>query len=363
MNRRDLLAAVAVGALPSLGGCAGFRRTAPARKTAWSATTGRDEPVRTPLTLAHGRVYAVGEGGTLLAIDAETGAFDWSADVGERAFAGVRVDGDTLYTGSNTVHAFDRNGTRQWSTDLDERGAPYATGRPLVFDDAVVVGTNVDAMYGLDAATGAVRWEAEPVVGGVDDYARVGESVLTADVEGAVSSVDPADGSVRWRHPVDPPVSLSVANGVAYATGGTTVRAFASSGEELWRSPLPTIAGKEVLAPAVGDGNVYVGGRVRRDVRDEPVDLSEGAGYLAAYHAADGRHRWTVERPGLTCPPGTDDGSVFVGHRDDTLRCLTGDGDRRWTHGLDSGVATRPVTDGDRVYVGTGGGSVVAVER
>lgn len=75
--------------------------------------TSRGGFVRGSLTVADGTVFGA-HGSEVVAFDADTGAEEWSADVGGHAGAALAVAGDTLYAGSfgGEVHAFTLDGPR-----------------------------------------------------------------------------------------------------------------------------------------------------------------------------------------------------------------------------------------------------------
>ncbi|MFL5758742.1 MAG: PQQ-binding-like beta-propeller repeat protein [Thermomicrobiales bacterium] len=114
---------------------------------------------------------------------------------------------------------------KAWSAELD--GAVYA--EPLVVGDWVIVATEGDSLYALDAATGDVQWKVnagEPVpqsdlpCGNIDPLGITGTPVYdpatglvfaVAEVRGdngpahLLLGVDVATGDVRVRRSADPP--------------------------------------------------------------------------------------------------------------------------------------------------------------
>lgn len=187
-----------------------------------------------------------------------------------------------------------------WSTDLD--GAVYA--QPLVIGSTVVVATEGNSLYALDARTGQVRWRRNvgtPVplsdlpCGNIDPLGITGTPVYdpahrrvlaVAEVEGfqhVLVGVDLADGRVSLRRPVDPPDqdptpvqqrgALLLAHDRVYiAYGGLAgdcgdyhghVVGVATDGSGpllSWRVPTPREGGIWAPSgPALGpDGNLYV---------------------------------------------------------------------------------------------------------
>jgi polyvinyl alcohol dehydrogenase (cytochrome) len=99
-------------------------------------------------------------------------------------------------------------------------------GQPLVIGDTVVTATETDEVYGLDEATGAVRWRVRvgsPVplsqqpCGDIDPLGITSTGVYDQQTnlvyfvaqsgpsEHILVGIDPADGAVRFRRPVPSP--------------------------------------------------------------------------------------------------------------------------------------------------------------
>ncbi len=168
-------------------------------------------------------------GGLTLPPVASTGAPTSPAPGG----GGLRPGGDWLtYHGDPTRAGYDRDGPDPaspavaWQAPLD--GKVYAS--PLVVGGQVIAATENGSLYGLDAASGAVRWRthlADPVSGSalpcgdidpvgitstpVADpasglvYAVTTQSAAGGGVEHVLWSVDAATGQVRAQRPVDAP--------------------------------------------------------------------------------------------------------------------------------------------------------------
>ncbi len=107
-----------------------------------------------------------------------------------------------------------------WTKDL--RGAVY--GEPLVVGDTLVVSTEENRVYGLDARTGAVTWStdlgpAQPrsglPCGNIDPLGVTGtpaydpetkQVFVAAETRGGehtLWAIDPTDGSKRWHRNLD----------------------------------------------------------------------------------------------------------------------------------------------------------------
>jgi len=127
-------------------------------------------PRGTP-TLSKGRVYTFGATGILNALDASNGSVVWS---------------------------------RNAASDTKTKVPTWAfASSPLVVGDVVIVAT-AGALAGYDVATGNQRWLGPPTDrGGYSSphLATIGGSVQVLLVNGeGVMSVNPADGTLLWKH-------------------------------------------------------------------------------------------------------------------------------------------------------------------
>ena len=227
----------------------------------------------------------------------------------------------------------------------------------------MVVPAGNDGVYGLDAATGAVRWhfradlhiDSTPGVGGGKVVVGSGPSRKTSRQE--VVCLDAVSGAVAWRTPTrlpawGPPlvagdrVYIGLGNGrldspvqpPATRAGGLLCLDMAT-GSEVWFAP----AGDAVFTrPAVVSGVVVFGSR---------------DGHL--YGVTPDGHEWfrrPVGGPVTASPVVVGDRAVFVTVPGKVV-CLTpADGREAWSHGVARpGVEVRvlagPAIAGDRLYV------------
>ncbi|MDQ1365683.1 MAG: hypothetical protein QOE57_1725 [Acidimicrobiaceae bacterium] len=158
---------------------------------------------------------------------------NWVTFQHDAARTGTADDGRAFGAGASA--------TPRWTSDLD--GNLYA--QPLVAGDAIIVATEGDSVYSLDAQSGAIRWRTplgDPVDGSTLPCGNINPSGITStpvvDIEAAtiyvvgffragprhdLIALDLATGQVRWRRAVDAPGldprveqqrgALSVSNG------------------------------------------------------------------------------------------------------------------------------------------------------
>lgn len=256
---------------------------------------------------AGGTVLATG-GGTVRALSTADGDERWRADAGRV----VAVTPTTAFLADGPVlAAVDVDtGEQRWRLTAPapfffegraEGTAYLAAGPP----DEAFAGTTV---VGVDEATGEVRFERRFPGAAHVDVSPWGLLVTTvgADRDGAVASLDPTDGRLRWDRGFDDRVT--------------------------W-------------VTRAGDGSHVV------------VDLPDG---IAVIDAAEGQVRWS-ERDVNAAPAFVAGEVVYLGDRDaDRLRALSAvTGRPLWT--APGGDVRRLVRDDDRLYVSTWDGTVRTV--
>ena len=199
----------------------------------WRTTVKRGEG-----TAAIGKEGAFVAGGASVHRFNSEGRTDWSTEIGV-TLAEVTLDAKRVYVGSErgTVYALDRQGGAVvWKATLGNavRMAPAVIGERLVVESLD------NYIYGLELATGTVKWK----------FLRT-------------------DGSLGYAAPCPGP-----AGSVLVCGESTVYRLNAATGKEIWRS---TVGGKALGTPALSDGLVYVAG--------------DGAG-VVALDVETGERRW-----------------------------------------------------------------------
>ncbi len=258
--------------------------------------------------VANGTIY-IGDGFSLFALDAATGATKWHVDTYGTVACSPVVDGNTVYfSGWNgTAHAVwavnAKTGAVKWSTPL-QSDTTNSVGSPAVDANNVYVGDDDGHVYAIDRSSGTIVWhkapggyiEGTPAVSGgsvwfvtlgsggewvrsFDTTAGAKNWAVVADVYAAYSSpaydsgklfvvtgkgvvaLNAASGASAWTYPVFESLddtAPAVANGVVYAVvEGTPVAINEASGAGLW-SASSSYPGP-VSSPVVADGRVYFG--------------------------------------------------------------------------------------------------------
>jgi outer membrane protein assembly factor BamB len=234
--------------------------------------------------LAGGRLYGLLRGGTLWSIDPGTGAGSMLASLGDEVWGTPAERDGVLYavTASGQALAYElASGETRWTTGLSE-----ATRFGPAVDDARVYvhtfGGQQTIVSALDRTTGAVLWQH-----GLDD----GNSTPVVDgdrlyVSGtAITALEAASGEVRWEsEPLVALGTLAAFNGAVYAgdgdeKGASFLAVDATTGDTLWRRDDPVH---------------FLYGRPAYDAQTNTVLAGTQEGVLYAFAAGTGEVRWRL---------------------------------------------------------------------
>ena len=184
----------------------------------WSYLIAEGAETRTA-AIADGLVYAGSTGGGLVAVDAASGELVWQADTNSDPTGTAVVAEGVAYIGSAVnapvgfLAALDaRTGETLWQID-------ESVFTPAVSNGIGVSSSSNGLIYAFDTATGAERWRVQ-TTGFVRPGAIAGDIVYFAnDEEQLISAFDLATGAALWTVPVDGGMNdgPAVHNGVLYA--------------------------------------------------------------------------------------------------------------------------------------------------
>ena len=277
----------------------------------------------------------------------------------------------TLFAGScsGLFYAFDRQtGEIRWSYDTSRDGRPANFhGDPLLTDDLIVVGSDVDRrgdpsdaelighVYAFEQATGALRWKHRAGRGVATDILRRGSSVYGVTVEGELLCLDLASGSKKWGVPPDFRVAepfhhyspVLVDGNVLFSAPDGKIRAVeAASGKTVWSRELDAPANTALVL--VGD-SAYVGTMGQRLYRLDP-----GTGEVTGEHQA--------ERLPYGTPIPLEDSLLVLFDGDSLVRMKADLSRALWTQSTtEEWTSFRPLVLEDTVLVGSGEGELVAI--
>ncbi|MGY1452640.1 outer membrane protein assembly factor BamB family protein [Streptomyces sp. SS8] len=266
-----------------------------------------------------GTVVTGTRGGGVQAWDAASGERLWELSGAQTDFetdeAGPVTRGGSVYVwGDGRLYALEaRTGAEQWSYPV---GDSSATGgvpvRLLPADDGAVYVSAGSRVFALDAATGAERWRFDAPAAFLcppafaPGAAIAGGGVYLADYLGTVYALDAANGHDRWRIATESRQSAEpvvVADGLVHLGSGSALYTLdAVSGTPRWRF---ATGGEITGAPVSADGRVHFGSADH---------------CLYTLDAVGGRLRWKLATEGeITGSPVVSGGVVFACSRD---RCV-----------------------------------------
>lgn len=313
--------------------------------------------------LVDGRVYVGGTDGVVYAVDAVTGACEWTrALTHERIVATPTVRGDTVYVGCQDPHARElehlyalerRTGRVRWAAGTGQG----VSSAPRVLDGRVfVVDAGGSSVVAFDAGTGDRLWSAS--VGREARRPAVADGLLSVATADQVVTLDVASGERQWVAHLENRATTAASvrdDRVILGTWGGTVHAFdAESGDRVWEQEVwdpslvslpdrvgPLVPSKATHGPVVTADSVYV---ATRDV-------------LVGLAAASGERRWTSHLDcGNPSAPVLAGESLFLNTRAGLYCVDTASGDPRWHRDCPDGCEQPPAVGGGRLLLGSGDG-------
>lgn len=257
----------------------------------WSTNIGN---IEFPLAVAvrEGRFYAASSGGTVLALDAATGAQAWRADAGAPLTAGVGSDGRfaAVVTRNNELVTIE-GGKVLWRARLPAR----AVTAPLVSGERVFVLAVDRSVHAFDALDGRRLWS----------YTRPGDALTLAQAGvlsaargqllvgqgGRLMALDALKGSVIWDTAVGNARGSNEVERLADLVGPA-----ARQGDRLCARSFQTAVGCVDLAKGSVLWTRTIGGFAAVGANAERVFGADAVDRLTAWNAATGDTAWSQER-------------------------------------------------------------------
>lgn len=249
---------------------------------------------------------------------------------------------------------------------------------PAVDDGLLVFGVNSGRVYGLDSATGKVRWARRQKGEIASSPAIAGERVFISSMDGMLTAYG-RGGTPRWQFSTGgSPIESSplVVDGRVYvgAWNGTLYAVDAQTGKADWTfAAAADIKGSAALAgdlivfadyagnvyavdPATGaqkwrysGGQRFYGGPA---VSGSTMVIGDVGGAVIALDTASGRELWRHGTSGYVySTPAIANGTVFVGSYGGTFEALSlEDGSARWSFDAGERISGSATVVGDVVY-------------
>jgi outer membrane assembly lipoprotein YfgL len=353
----------------ALAACAGPDRPKPAPlapntpllavRAVWNAGMG---PVDFPLDVrvVEGRAYLADSAGTVLALDAQTGAEVWRTKLDTPLSAGVGSDGRyaAVVTRNNELLVLDA-GKLAWRQKLKA----LTLTAPLVAGGRVFTLSADRSVNAFDARSGQRLWQqqrtGDALVLDQAGLLTAVEDTLVVGYSGRVAGLNPLTGVNRWETAV---VSARGTNEVERLVD--VVSGFSREGNQLCLRAfqyavacIDAAAGRTVWSKPANGNNGIAGDAAM-------VYGSESDGRLSAWSRKDGEKVWTLDRYRFRrlSAPLVAGGSLIFGDDAGNLHVLSkADGaplNRIMTD--DSGLSVAPVLAGKTLLVVSRRGSVYA---
>lgn len=184
------------------------------------------------------------------------------------------VDDHNVYAffGPSGLVAFSQDGEFLWRRNLGTKTAGFgAAASPIEFEDLVIMNASIEGgtIYGIDKATGEIRWSNESIVRAWTTPTLVtlddGSVEMVVNQKGAILGLDPRTGEQLWRCEAiqDYVVPCVIADGeTLYCSGGRQNKTFvvkAGGRGDVTATHLvwDVSRGANVTSPLLHDGFLY----------------------------------------------------------------------------------------------------------
>lgn len=326
-------------------------------RLAWSGKLG---PVNFPLQtkMVGNTVTLAGSDGSVVSLDAGTGAELWRVNLGLPIAAGVGSDGRfaAVVTRENELVVLDQ-GKTTWRAQL----ASQVFTAPLVAGERIFVLGADRSLAAFDAKTGRKLWQnqrpGEALVLRQAGVLMAVGNTLVVGLSGHLVGMNPLNGNVVWDAPVATPRGTNDIERLVDLVGGVS----REGNEVCVRAFQAAVACVNTMRGVVSWKKVAVGS-VGLDGDDRQVYGVEGDGRLIAWRRADGVPVWTSDhlRYRQLSPPLVLGRSVVIGDETGLVHLMSrSDGSplaRLTTDG--SAIAVTPVLASGTMVVVTRNGGV-----
>lgn len=314
----------------------------------WTFEAGGD--IESTAAIADGRVFVASMEGVVHALSLESGEEIWRYEAGYEIKSSPLVSEGVVYLGDElgVFHALAaETGERIWTFEADAAitSSANASGNCLVF------GSYDGFIYCLDPASGELRWKVE-----TDGYVHgtpgvADDSVFSAGCDGYFRSIDLDSGAVSASVSVDGYVGASPAidAGVAYVgTFESEVLAInLADSKILWRYKHPDRHFAFYSSAALTEEMVILGGRDK---------------FVHGIDRASGKEKWVhQEKSRIDSSPVLVGDRVFVATDSGDLVALkTATGEEVWRFETGSAFSASPAVASNRLVISTIEGMVIA---
>jgi outer membrane protein assembly factor BamB len=250
----------------------------------WATTVSGGVDSEARYDTARDQVYVGADDGMFYALDPVRGDVRWSYRAKGAIERAAEIGGDLVYvaTAADRVVALEAGSGKwrwQYERETPEGFTIHGYAGPRLRSGQLLAGFADGYLVSLGAASGEVTW-ARSLASVSDQFVDVdstptlvGDVAYVSSYSGGLYALDPRDGTVRWRLPIEGVGAVTAASGQLYfAAPRQGLHAADGEGHVLWRQGL-TEAGDVTRPLAIGNYLIFSGSRAGLFV----VDRSNGA--------------------------------------------------------------------------------------
>ncbi len=332
---------------PALSGVASDVPEA-ALEPAWTFEAG--DAIESTAAISAGSVFVASLDGTLYALKLADGSLLWKYSTEAEIKSSPSVREGLVYFGdeSGIFHAVDAaTGRLRWKFETDGG----ITSSANFTESLVLFGSYDQFLYALDRSSGELRWKVETEGYVHASPAVAGNYALVSGCDGFFRKIDLRNGTEAGKLQLGSYVASSMAVHEDFAFTGTfdnEVLAVNWKTEELvWRYSHPERTFPFYSSPAANDKIVVIGGRDK---------------LVHALYPTSGKTRWTFSTRGrIDASPVIAGDRVYVASGSgDLLALAVADGSEIWRYDMTAPITASPAVGEGHLVLGTDDGLVVA---
>lgn len=195
-------------------------------RTVWTAVIGKAAAYTFTPAVTSQSVFVAAADGSLMRLDAETGATAWRINAGMPLTAGVGTDGNLLALAGEKgkVLVYDSVGNLRWTAQASSE----VLSAPAVGQGLVVVRSLDNHIVAYDAETGAQRWSVQRALPPLTlrtapGIVIRGDTAFVALPGGRLSALTLTNGGPRWEVAVGDPRGTTELERIADTSGSPVV--------------------------------------------------------------------------------------------------------------------------------------------